>query len=230
MNYYNVIEERLAQQYLTLGVGTNKICTDCHQDSNLSMPIGCWCVGSNFNNHQKRILFVGKNARGNPGAIENNFRNTFQYARDKLWNKRWAYWSYTRAISQKIFKNDSIENIAFTNIVKCNSSGGVDTTSDSIKNNCILKLKVLQNELQIINPTHIIYYTSYFYDNYIPNVFNSFTINYNGIRSIGKRTMPWQEAIATLGKQTFYVLRVGHPQYKEKSSFVDEISNWIENT
>lgn len=61
MNYYNDIEERLAQQYLTLGVGTNKICTDCHQDSNLSMPIGCWCVGSNFNNHQKRILFVGKN-------------------------------------------------------------------------------------------------------------------------------------------------------------------------
>ena len=42
--------------------------------------------------------------------------------------------------------------------------------------------------------------------------------------------MPWQEAIATLDKQTFYVLRVGHPQYKEKSSFVDEISNWIENT
>lgn len=30
--------------------------------------------------------------------------------------------------------------------------------------------------------------------------------------------MPWQEAISTLGNQTFHVLRVGHPQCKKKAT------------
>lgn len=65
------------------------------------------------------------------------------------------------------------------------------------------------------------------FDDYIPNVFDHYNVLYNGFKDIGKRKMSWQEAISTLDNQTFHVLRVGHPQYKKKSDFVDEISKWI---
>ena len=227
-NYFNETEKRLAERYHHMELGTCKICEECHKKEHLSLPIGCWCVGSDFNKTSKRILFVGKNARNNPGTIEDGFRNPFQYTRESLWNKSWPYWSYTRAITQRIFGDDSIEHIAFTNIVKCNNSGGKDTTSDFVKSNCILNLKVLQQELKVIHPTHIIFYTSWYYDDYIPNVFDRYNIHYNGFKDIGKRKMPWQEAISTLGNQTFHVLRVGHPQCKKKSDFVYEISKWLE--
>lgn len=165
-------------------LGTCKICEECHKKERLSLPIGCWCVGSDFNKTSKRILFVGKNARNNPGTIEDGFRNPFQYTRESLWNKSWPYWSYTRAITLRIFGDDSIEHIAFTNIVKCNNSGGKDTTSDFVKSNCILNLKVLQQELKVIHPTHVIFYTSWYYDDYIPNVFDRYNIHYNGFWAI----------------------------------------------
>ena len=157
MRYFNETEKRLAERYHHMELGTCKICEECHKKEHLSLPIGCWCVGSDFNKTSKRILFVGKNARNNPGTIEDGFRNPFQYTRESLWNKSWPYWSYTRAITQRIFGDDSIEHIAFTNIVKCNNSGGKDTTSDFVKSNCILNLKVLQQELKVIHPTHIIF-------------------------------------------------------------------------
>ena len=230
MRYFNLTEKRLAEEYHQMKLGTCKICEGCHKKQSLSIPIGCWCIGCDFNKTSKRILFVGKNARNNPGTIESGFRNPFQYTRESLWNKSWPYWSYTRAITLRIFSDDSIEHIAFTNIVKCNNSGGKDTTSDFVKSNCILNLKVLQQELKVIHPTHVIFYTSWYYDDYIPNVFDRYNIHYNGFKDIGKRKMPWQEAISTLGNQTFHVLRVGHPQCKKKSDFVYEISKWIEPT
>lgn len=229
MRYFNKTEKRLAEQYYQMELGTCKICAECHKDSSLSMPIGCWCVGSDFNKAPKRILFVGKNARNNPGTIEGGFCNTFQYTREFLWNQSWPYWSYTRAITQMIFGDDSVEHIAFTNIVKCNNSGGMDTTSDLIKTNCVLNMKVLQQELEVIQPTHIIFYTSWYYDDFIPKVFDSYDIYYNGFKNIGKKEMPWQEATSTLDSQFFHVLRVGHPQCKKRSSFIHEIAKWIEN-
>ena len=177
MRYFNETEKRLAERYHHMELGTCKICEECHKKEHLSLPIGCWCVGSDFNKTSKRILFVGKNARNNPGTIEDGFRNPFQYTRESLWNKSWPYWSYTRAITQRIFGDDSIEHIAFTNIVKCNNSGGKDTTSDFVKSNCILNLKVLQQELKVIHPTHIIFYTAWYYDDYIPNVFDRYNIH-----------------------------------------------------
>ena len=93
MRYFNETEKRLAERYHHMELGTCKICEECHKKEHLSLPIGCWCVGSDFNKTSKRILFVGKNARNNPGTIEDGFRNPFQYTRESLWNKSWPYWS-----------------------------------------------------------------------------------------------------------------------------------------
>ena len=77
MRYFNETEKRLAERYHHMELGTCKICEECHKRERLSLPIGCWCVGSDFNKTSKRILFVGKNARNNPGTIEDGFRNPF---------------------------------------------------------------------------------------------------------------------------------------------------------
>lgn len=226
----NEFEKKLFDRYRNMGLGSCEICAACHKNPNLSMPIGCWCVGADYNKSPKRILFVGKNARNNPGTREKGFHNTFAEARDFLWKQSWPYWRYTREITRTIFGDDSIEHIAFTNIVKCNDSGGKDTTSDVVKTNCIIKMKVLQRELEVIQPTHIIFYTSRYYDDYISEVFDSYNTGYDGAKKIGKRNMPWQEAVSTLGNQTFHVLRVGHPQYNKKEDFVHKISEWIKTT
>lgn len=105
-----------------------------------------------------------------------------------------------------------------------------DTTSDVVKTNCITNLNVLRRELAVIPPTHIIFYTNWSYDRYIPAVFDSYEMVLDEIKSIGKRKMPWQEAAAALDKERFQVLRVGHPQYKTKKDFVREIAEWIKTT
>ena len=68
MRYFNETEKRLAERYHHMELGTCKICEECHKKERLSLPIGCWCVGSDFNKTSKRILFVGKNARNKTTA------------------------------------------------------------------------------------------------------------------------------------------------------------------
>lgn len=234
MHDCNEAEQKLLKLYHDMSIGTRDECKDCHDNiNNLSDPISCWCVGKDFYKNPKRILFVGKNARGNPGTKENGFRNTFQATRNYLWDESWPYWSYTREITQTIFGDDSVEHIAFTNIIKCNNSSGNDTTPDLVKENCILKFKILQNEIKIINPTHIIFYTARNYDAYILKVFdtNSYKILYNDDRKqIGSHnTMCWQEATADIDNQSFHILRTGHPQFKKRIDFVNEVSKWIKD-
>lgn len=229
MPIINEAEENLIKQYKSMQLGNCETCKDCHKNiENLSKPISAWCIGKYFYDNPQRILFVGKNARNNPGTNESAFCNAFQEAR-KLWNTSWSYWSYTRDITRTIFGDNCIEHIAFTNIVKCNDSPTKDTTSSLVKTNCILNLRVLRNELEIIRPTHIIFYTAKNYDDYIASVFDDYKPldSYDNYKLIGRRKMPWQRASAVLGNQSFHVLRVGHPQFKKKDSFVSEISDWI---
>ena len=141
MATHNQTEEKLLAMYERIGMGTCPSCRSCHGAiTNLSPPITAWGVGNNFCNERKKILFVGKNARGYfPKPMNGNFHEVFNDGR-QLWQGSWAYWSYTREITKKIFGDDSFEHIAFTNLVKCNDSPDKDTTTDSIKSNCICDL------------------------------------------------------------------------------------------
>ena len=117
-------------------------------------------------------------------------------------------------------------------MVKCNNSHGKDTTSGSMKDHCIGEMKVLKKEIEIIKPTHIIFYTGRYYDYYIPKVFDEdgYKVIVNTLQPIGKRNIPWFEAEAKIGNMKFNVLRVWHPERKKKSVYVEALCGWIRQT
>ena len=173
---------------------------------------------------------MGKEARG-----EFDNKGFFDYARKTLWNKSWAYWRYTREISEKVFGNDSIENIAFSNLIKCNDrksgSNSFDNANKDIKDNCLREERVAFEEVRIIKPNIIVLYTNTYYDEYITGdncLFDSFEFISSTTKNVGKRKMPWMEGIGHIsGLEDIRVLRVGHPQCKKKIAFVDLVSIWI---
>ena len=225
MSVHNIIEQNLLVMYNKLALGTSSVCAKCKEiNGSLSNPVGCWLVGNKFQQQKKKILFVGKNARGY--FDEPTGEKVFDDGRD-LWNNGWAYWSYTAEVVMNIFGEDSPEYIAFTNIVKCNNSPDIDTTSNSMKEYCILKMRTLYNEIGIIKPTHIIFYTGKDYDDFIPNIFDEYTIVHDGIKPVGKRNMPWREAAARIDNFKFHVLRIWHPERKKKDDYVSAICDWI---
>lgn len=227
MNFYNDIEKEILALYEQIGVGESDVCLKCRETCSLSMPICCWCVGNHFYDNEQRVLFVGKNARGNPGNIHKSFRNTFEVTRSRLWNKNWAYWSYTREISKRLYGDDSPEHIAFTNIVKCNDSPDIDTTSYTVKYNCIQELMILRKEIEIINPTHIIFYTSWDYDDFISRIFDFFGVDCDETKKVGAKSMPWLTASTLVNGKEIKVLRIGHPERKKKEDFVNSVVEWV---
>ena len=62
---HNPTEEKLLAMYERIGMGNCRTCSICRDNvENLSPPVTAWGVGNNFTNEHKKILFVGKNARG----------------------------------------------------------------------------------------------------------------------------------------------------------------------
>lgn len=225
---YNKIEQNIVNLYQKINVGKCNICVQCKNiNTDLYKPVSVWLVGSEYSKQEKRILFVGKNARGECDA---NSIFQFEYSRKNLWNSGFPFWSYTKEISKQIFNTDSCEYIAATNMVKCNSSMGQDTTSQSMKDFCINEIKVLKEEIKIINPTHIIIYTAKDYDDYIfgnQTFFDSITKVKDEIFSVGNKEMPYTEAVGIINSKEINILRVGHPERKNKQDFIKSIVDFI---
>ena len=239
MNFYSPAEEKILEMYAAKHLSvrhdasTNPICVTCknycdQKGLEHKGPIGAWCVGKKFYENPYRVLFVGKTARDTPGSAEMHCYNNFTASRDDLWHACWSrYWSYTRLICQNVFGNDSIENIAFTNMVKCNVSSTTDKNTREMNDFCIAQLEIIKEEIKIIKPAKIVFYTGRNYDGYIRNLFGDFMVEVDGQCQIGKRNMPWLEAASeTDGIQ---ILRVGHPGCKEKEDFTHKISVWIQS-
>ena len=221
-------ERQLLELYQSIDFGRNEICQSCRRECpGLTRPVGAWVVGKNFYLHKIRLLFVGKNARGEPGDQYQDLQSGFRASRDWLWQKQWPYWRYTRKISENIYGDDSIENIAFTNIVKCNDSMGRDTTSSVTKNHCICELNVIGREIAIIDPTHVVFYTSWGYDEHIQRIFDSFEIVKSTKIVIGRKKMPWLEARGVCGGGNINILRTGHPERMKKADYVSAICEWV---
>ena len=238
MSAHNPTEEKLLSMYKRICMGNCSTCQSCHATiENLSPPVSAWGVGNNFVNEDKKLLFVGKNARGYFDQPANgNFHEAFDDGRwlwePSNWRKNWgtssAYWTYTRTITGKIFGDDSFDHIAFTNLVKCNDSATTDTTSNFVKDNCLKRLKVLSQEIKIIRPTHLIFYTGWKYDGYILRFFFDTLKIFNDARKkIGAKYVPWTTGIATIDGLKIRVLIAGHPQNLKKDSYIKAVSSWV---
>lgn len=164
------LEEKILSCYNEIDLGTCEVCTRCHSDNPTlySKAVGMWFVGKFFEGQKNRVLFIGKNARGMPATEykenqnNNGFLAEFRYSRENLIDKSWPYWSYTKEISKRLFGDMVMEAVAFTNMVKCNGSDTIDTTTESMKGYCIGDLAVVRREIEIIKPTHIVLYTGTF--------------------------------------------------------------------
>ena len=238
MRFYSAAEEKILKMYAEKHLSvrhddsTNSVCKECKKSCDqkgveLKGAISAYCVGKNFYKNPYRVLFVGKTARDNPGSVEAHCYNTFTVSRDGLWHVSWPYWCYTRLICQNVFGNDSIENIAFTNMVKCNISSTTDKNTKEMNDLCITQLEIIKEEIKIIKPTKIIFYTARDYDGYIQNLFDDFTVKVDGQCQIGRKNMPWLEAASKA--DGIRILRVGHPERLKKVDFTDKISAWIKS-
>jgi len=235
----NQVEQELCEMYKKIFDENKDICDRCRGGNiYLSKPLSAWLVGDDFCNppgQKPRILFVGKNAIGNGlGEDYGNFWQVFEGTREHLWNKRSAFWRYTCGIVLKIFGDDSAEHIAMTNFIKCNeaekSKKYADTSSPSMKENCIGGLKMLRKEIEIIRPNILIFYTGKYYDDYIKNngvIFDEFTVNINEKKKIGKKNMDWLAGEGWIRGQRIDVLRVWHPQTMKRCDYISAICKWI---
>lgn len=226
----NVMEENLFKMYEDIHLGSSTVCMECHEKTtSLSSPISFWFVGSNYGHETGRVLFVGKNARGEPGEKRNNYYDSRNVAKE-LWDKSWPYWSYIRNITEEIYGENGADNIAYTNIIKCNNSGTIDNTSELIKDNCIRKMQVLKKEIELLKPRKIIFLTSWNYDNYIKSIFNDIVDIESKKVQIGANKMPWWEFSGYIDNDNIQVLRVGHPERKKKTDYVNAIVKWIKQS
>ncbi len=214
--------------------------------------IGHWFIGREFDNscmkgngEKARILFVGKNAVGNDfekDDIEASFFCPCYGSSKWLWEKYpSAYWTFTKAIVYEVFGDDSMEHVGFTNLLKCNGGGDKDYRDDAtseMKEFCIEKLAVMRREIELIQPTHMIFYTGWDYDDHIKKLFAEPAPDLDKWekKKIGKRNRPWCEATVRLegSDREIKMLRVCHPgafvkKYSDgdQVGFVNAVSEWI---
>jgi hypothetical protein len=241
----NNLEKIIYDEYLNIGIRKCKVCQECcdaeFRNSNKSFfTTGIWVVGNNY--HKNKVLFVGKVARGDGGGnlVDNqgNIYDCTSSSREYLWNnikRNRAYWSYTREICKRVFDgSDSIENIAFTNIIKCNSSDTTDKTTYETKEYCIKKMQILRRELLVLQPRIIVFYTGKDYDDYIFKdkcIFDTIANNklfFDKKVTIGRKEVLWLEAEAELEHNLISILRTGHPERLNKQEFTTRVSGWID--
>lgn len=240
-------EQRVFDLYRSLNLWTNPTCTRCKLSTQppLFGPVGIWQVGKSYFDDRYRIVFVGKNARGSirvPGEelaeelAQHGFIDATCEADQWIGDTRSAYWSYTAAIVEELFGNIDVgwERVAFTNLVKCNNSMDVDTTTAKTASHCLDELGVVWKEIELLEPNHIIMFTGWDYDTYIDRYLGNFdgndeTRRDHQIPNGGKMMLWWERHCVTRSGRKFKILRTSHPERQKKESFVNQIVQWIVN-
>lgn len=223
------LENEIFKIYDKLDIGESRTCLNCRDNTqNLSRPVSFWFVGQKYLHSKYKLLFIGKNARGNPGISKNSYLDSRCRA-DELWGISWPYWSYTRSISDELYGTDSGDYIAYTNIMKCNNSDTIDTTSNLMKDNCISKMRIIREEIRVLKPKNIVFLTSNEYDDYFNNIFDEILSIRSERINIGNKKMPCWEFTGIIENTKINVLRIGHPERKNKLSYVSLVSSWVKD-
>lgn len=237
----NAYEQSIFDVYANLGIGVTEengvwkckrqICNECRsEDCNLKKPSSLWQVGDHYFESKYKLLLVGKAARGNPGGAcslsdGSVILDTTGKGEEKdewhgfecLKNMSWAYWRYSRELLQRLYGEEGWEYVAFTNMVKCNSSDDQDTTTTLRKNNCV---EVIKSEIEYLKPKNIVFYTHYYYDTQISAIFDkSETLETDN----STKRMPLWRFTGELNGHKINGIRVAHPQGKNKEKFLKAI-------
>jgi hypothetical protein len=210
----------------------------------IEKPLSIWHVGENFADDERRILFVGKTARGYVGDEESYpFYDTTAWADEAISGTEqygagsWPYWSYTKEIIERVHGTpiqESWQRVAFTNLMKCNNGTTRDTTPWEMKLRCLRQLRVFKREVEIIEPRTIVYYTGCDYDAFLGDaLFGSDWLDVPGTgqafaKSCGNKNLPWWEGgIKRKDGTVCRVLRTGHPERKKREAYVRLVVDWL---
>ncbi len=164
--------------------GKSKNCILCKKigGNKLAGPISFFHIGSNFEKDEYRIVFVGKNSWYDKKDFKEDkitngyFADVTETGRKSLegeLNKRSHYWKRIRDIIENLYGRFYIENFAVTNLIRCNTSGEENNSSDitpkEIKENC-MNYGIFEKEIGVLKPRHIIFFTGKDYDNFIKKI------------------------------------------------------------
>jgi hypothetical protein len=242
-----VSEADVFELYKSLDLWKNSTCKACQaiceaKGLPLSGPISIWQVGEAFNSDERRLMFVGKTARGQLGTQEeaereisiNGFVNGTFDADSMFADKSWPYWSYVAECLVKLYGSADAgwSKIAFTNMVKCNTSSTIDNLPYAIKQNCIDELSVIWRELEILRPKNVILFTHTDYDDHIERYtagleVREITKRSSYIPNGKKRMIWWEREYHSMTGLNFRLLRTSHPERQKKESFVANIVAWV---
>lgn len=233
---------RIVEMYQKTQLGINEICRSCNQDSKqkglgrISKPLSVYHIGDNYIQNQKyRILFVGKNARGTSRHVcegwphVNDARKGRYSSKNLFFEYSTPFWRYTKDIACKVFDcppEEAFKLISITNLIKCNNAtfdegcnfDGTfrDCTTERMKDNCLNRIKTFWGEVGILNPTHIIIYSHYNYDEYLETFPPSYSLKIKGDkekeRDCGAKSIRWwHREYKSEGIPQMKVLVTSHP-------------------
>jgi hypothetical protein len=213
----------------------NPVCNAC--DAKVRAPVAVWHVGASFEESKPRVLFIGKPHRGWPGHVRPSGIIDPRALVDKdLRHRSWPYWRYTIDIADLIHgPSQGWHKIAMTNIVKCTNvngeDGSQDTTTATIMQKCVLDLRVIDHEIEILQPSHIIMYTARLYPNTISAAKLGASTPWRdiarGTKPCGRKHLAWWERIAESSWGSLKMLITGHPERMSRRDFTLLVADWI---
>jgi|LakMenEpi03Aug12_release.lakeMendotaPanAssembly.Ray.scaffolds.fasta_scaffold615313_1 uracil-DNA glycosylase len=224
-------------------IGENEFCTKCRLETDIcTTPLSPYLISDNFTNPNERIMFVGKTARGCDFGNETDsfYENVLEFGNDFIRNNSWSFFSYTREIILRYFKDleEGLKKSSYSNLMKCNNESTQDTTQNLSKELCLNSNKFIWKEINIIKPKRIIFYSHYYYDSFIDNFKPE-----NCCKIIDKtsqeNTVPIGQKFAYHWHREFYdkegkficaFLRTSHPERLNKNDFVNNVLKFLIET
>lgn len=246
-----MLKDDVMDMYKQINLGSHRICQQCkraNKSTGLSKPLSLWNAGRDYRQDKYKLLLVGKNGRGQLSDWERSDKiiDGTKMVEELLETGR-AFWKYSEEIARCINGrggNTGIDNIAMTNLIKCNNllndhgrnddGSANDRTTESMKDNCISNLQVIWKEIAILRPKNIVIFSHYYYDEYLDQIPNFELIRQKHDRKHtrinGNKQMFWWEREGRLNSMPVRILRTSHPERQNKEGFVKKITDWVKNS
>ncbi|MBK7852140.1 MAG: hypothetical protein IPJ66_13705 [Bacteroidetes bacterium] len=222
MNSIQEINDRLQKLYETNKSNFNKIIQEnTNSDSLLAGPLLMKCDDSYMNNFTKfKILFIGQEAGweiSKETMIENLLNKYSSYLDEKV-NKIGGsspFWQYALKIN-KILNPGNANKKCFlwTNLCKFSDDSKPLSESDYLKE--IEHIKILLDEIKIIQPDLIIFFTGPNYDSKIRDQFGQKVIFTQILDDVAERELAYVQHESLYPSRI--VIRTYHPGYLKRSS------------
>lgn len=213
-------------------------------------PISFFHIGKNFSDKTKpiRLCFVGKAAHSTKEGLEDEpfidgVHDVTDFGEYAYENKPTRYWNFIRKITEKL--GLTLDDLAITNLVKCNESDNITKTPDDITSDYYYEqcIKLFEKEIITLQPTHMVLFvnTGYNGNKYFHNhLLRDLSFGHSSYTDIHdekyKKTIQkengsfntwWWHRNFSNGEMN--LLRTRHPE-RAPLQLVDAIVEWVKST